>query len=285
MENKGIIVGSTIQFDYPSFDYNIVGTLTIKLQHFSKRADEITNVINKLSNIWHAIREGKTNTIIVIITLSNLAELEKIKSTINYFSDVISIEVSLWTSIRNIPENLSILRENKVENGNIEFFTYKNKVPKRKIKLNNKDRQIMESLAIDGRQPFSKIAKKVGMSVSATINRYKKLKMNNLIKVVIQVDPKKIGYVGHLKSNLTIASQEEGEKIVDQLSGIPNVNFISQTTGRFNIYLLAFIRNIDEYLSIQQKLEELPNLTAIETRLDRLLFNIYPTPHQQISTI
>ncbi len=61
--------GSTIQIDYPSFGYNIVGTLSIKLQPFSKKADEITTVINKLSNIWLAIRVGKTKKIFVILTI------------------------------------------------------------------------------------------------------------------------------------------------------------------------------------------------------------------------
>ena len=71
------------------------------------------------------------------------------------------------------------------------FNSSKNRTPNRKIKVDNKDKQIMEMLAIDGRQPFSKIAKKINMSVSNTIKRYEKLKRNNLLKVVIQIDPTK----------------------------------------------------------------------------------------------
>ena len=64
----------------------------------------------------------------------------EVKSKINYFSDVISIEDSLWTGCRNMPENLALLYDDELEGENIEFFSYKNKIPNRKIKVDNKDK-------------------------------------------------------------------------------------------------------------------------------------------------
>ncbi len=67
-------------------------------------------------------------------------------------------------------------------------------VRNRKTKIDRIDTEIIEKLAVNGRTTFKEIATELKVSTDTISKRYAKLKQNGDLKVVIQIDPTKIGY-------------------------------------------------------------------------------------------
>ena len=67
---------------------------------------------------------------------------------------------------------------------------------RRKIESNidDIDRAIINKLSLNGRMPFAEIADPLGVSTETIVRRYEKLKENRDLKVVVEIDPTKIGY-------------------------------------------------------------------------------------------
>jgi len=55
---------------------------------------------------------------------------------------------------------------------------------------------------LDGRGPFTQIAKRIGVSNETIIKRYHKLKESGSLKVSIQINPNKIEYSSMLDFNI-----------------------------------------------------------------------------------
>ena len=142
----------------------------------------------------------------------------------------------------------------------------------------------MEKLSTNGRQPFNKIATELGFSVTTVIKRYNKMKKNNQIRVVLQINPKKIGYKALLVADFKSASQTPRHKLVEEIIKIPNITHLNQTCGKSDYSLLALVKGIQDVLSINSKLESMPEIAQHTSKVIQLP-QIFPGPCLQISTM
>ena len=93
-------------------------------------------------------------------------------------------------------------------------------------KIDEIDMKIIEKLSNDGRMSFRKISMELEISTDTVARRYKELRRNNAIKVLIQIDPAKIGYLGQAIFMIAFAYEKTVGSVVETISKIPNVTLI-----------------------------------------------------------
>jgi DNA-binding Lrp family transcriptional regulator len=281
LKNAGIIVGATVQLDYPSFGYNVVGNILFKVE--PQRADQIVEYVKKMPNIHAAWRTARTSEINAVATMEGLEKLDNIKERIRKIPSVSELRTYIWTGIRNIRENLAIAplqMSNKMNTTN-EYVT--NRSSRTESKIDQTDKRIIEKLAVNGRISFRKLAKELAISTDTVARRYEKLKRNGTIKVLIQLDTAKIGYHGYATFYIAFVSQSSLISMVENLCKIPDVVLIVQTSGSFDIWVEAMIKDLDQLLSVQDNITSMPGVTKCEMHLSRPT-PVFPTPREYIST-
>ena len=230
MTAAGIIVGATIQFNYPKFGYTGLAMMTLSVE-----SQYVTDVFERLKKIPDLISfrcYNASHNLAAISRLKSLRDLERIKELINRQSTINEIKICLWTDVRNIPENILVgTFEHKTEKANGKRSEAGVDAQKSSVKIDEIDMQIVEKLIKNGRLPFSKIAQEIGVSTDTVARRYEKLRKNNLIKVLIQINPLELGYQAILDINIALTNQSKTKEVVDKLSILPGVAYLVKISG------------------------------------------------------
>ena len=111
---------------------------------------------------------------------------------------------------------------------------------KEELKLDKKDREIINVLTINSRTPLSQIAKLLNTSTEVVNYRYNNLRKNQVITDVFTiVDPKILGvhrYVVYLQFHAL--SQEKMKMIIDDFLKNKHVNWVIETGGKWELILM-----------------------------------------------
>jgi DNA-binding Lrp family transcriptional regulator len=197
----------------------------------------------------------------------------------------IGLKTYIWTGVRNIPENLNLrgmLKHTKKKTR--QDLDKTDGTPKVETSIDELDKQIMAKLALDGRASFTQIAKQIGVSTETVIKRYHKLREGGSIKVSIQIDPNKIGYSSILDFNIAFAGPNSlSDNVVESLIEIPNVIFLTRTSGDYDLQATAMIRDISESFAIQDQIARISGITKVVANARKIPYS-WPTLQQHIST-
>ena len=107
------------------------------------------------------------------------------------------------------------------------------------------DLKIISLLQDDGTATNAGIARQVGVSEETVRRRLKRLVQEEYIKVVALPDPAKLGYM----SEVLIGVQVDADKIdsvADALAEMDEINWVSVTTGSFDIFAWATLKSSEE---------------------------------------
>ena len=111
---------------------------------------------------------------------------------------------------------------------------------KKELKLDQKDREIINVLTLNSRTHLSQIAKLLNTSTEAINYRYNNLRKNQVITDVFTViDPKVLGihrYVIYLQFHAL--SQEEMKMIIDDFLKNKFINWVIETGGKWELILM-----------------------------------------------
>jgi DNA-binding Lrp family transcriptional regulator len=280
MKKQGIIVGSTIQNSCACYDCNLVSFIFVYVEpHKIDQVGKLMSEIPKLMGIFHP--SGMSPGIIIAhLIMKNVQELEQSKQSIKRLPFVLDVDPRILIGARNTPENLSLLTgeetaESTVGSSNVEKS-------EKVLKIDEVDKFIIEKMAADARMPFSNIAKKLKVSTDTVARRYERLKQNGDLKAVIQINPTKIGYRAYAFFNLTF-SKGTSNNSIEELSKLPDINFIHKISGKFDCLVSLMIKDIDQFMSVQEQILKMQTLTNMEVSVSKL-FTVWPTPREFIST-
>ena len=277
MKKAGIIVGTILQINYEHFGYE-----AIALMIFHTKSDETGQIrenIQKIPNVIGIFSLELQSYLMVFATLRKLSELSKLKVQIEQESSAEDFRTHVWTSIKNIPENLSFGLPAKTTEA------YKKKPQSTiesidtKRKIDETDLLIINQLIQNGRKSFRKIAKEIGVTTDTVARRFRKLKRNSTIKTIIQIKPSKIGYCALLECNLAFKSQRDSLRAMDTLAKLPDVYWIVATSGVYDLHVWVLIRDIKHLLTVHDEIRELPGTSKMEIHLGRLFPDMYPNPY------
>jgi Lrp/AsnC family transcriptional regulator, regulator for asnA, asnC and gidA len=275
MKNAGIIVGATVHNSPACYGANLVAGIYLEIK--SSKEKQVLELVKKIPQFLYVYNIGIHPGLAALLILKNIEELEGIKELIKKMPYILGFEIIVLLGIRTSPENLSILssQDDPAKKYNII-------AQKRKIEIDKIDTEIIERLAANGRVTFREIADELKISTDTIKKRYTKLKQNGDIKVVIQIDPTKIGYSAFAIFNLAFSEENSPSYILD-LAKIPDVNFVIKTSGSFDVMLSLMICNIQQLIAVQEKIASMPGLIYMQITLGKL-FNVWPLPREFTST-
>ena len=107
------------------------------------------------------------------------------------------------------------------------------------------DEELIKLLAQNGRESADKLAKKLKVTPSTVRRRMNELIKKKVIRIVAITDPKKAGY----PLAAVIAYNVEHEKLdsaMKFLANLPEVTWVSTTTGRFDIISVQRFSSTDD---------------------------------------
>lgn len=275
----GVILGFTVQTGTRCYDANFVANILLHVRR--GKVEDVAQAANKIPNVIQIYRLPLEQNVLTEVALKNIEDLENTKKLCQKIPDVLRSRVSIWTGFRNIPENLSIFNTE-------EQVTKKttDKIISNNIKLDNEidnlDKEIIDKLAINGRMPFADIASPLKVSKETIARRYEKLKHNGDLKVVIQIDPTKIGYYAFGTFNFSF-SQEALAVNIEKICNTPDVNRITKSAGYQDLKFTFMIRDINHFTEIQERVANLPNITEVTANIRKML-SPWPMRREFIST-
>ena len=273
---KGIILGATTQNSVICYNANFVANLLIRVQRGKVHCT--MQEVSKISNVIHVFPSSVRQAVNAEIILKTLEELESVKKLIYNFPFVIEIETAIWMGKKTLPENLSVFGfKRPIQDRPIENFNQSPPKIEKENEIDDVDKGIISKLALNGRMPFGGIAKPLGVSTETVARRYERLKQKGDLKVVIQIDPTKIGYFAFGIFQLSFSKGVLNETI-EKLSLTLDVNHIVKATGYFDLVFTLMIRDINHFLEIQDQMVTLPHVAKMEIYVARMLC---PWPFQK----
>ena len=123
------------------------------------------------------------------------------------------------------------------------------------------DEQIARLLGQDARQNSETLAKQLNLSSATVRRRLRKLIHSGLLRIVGVVDPGKFGFPVAVVITLDVA-HEKLESAMETLAKRPEIRWVSTTTGRFDIIVLARFRSNDRLAEFMTK--ELAQLEGVK---------------------
>ena len=105
---------------------------------------------------------------------------------------------------------------------------------------------ILSELSNDASISVPKLAKKINTNTSVVYSRIKRLLKRKLIqRFTIDVNDKELGYGVKSVTGINMDSKKR-DNIIDSLFGIDGVRENSEVTGRFDIMVTMYARNLNE---------------------------------------
>jgi DNA-binding Lrp family transcriptional regulator len=276
LEKNGVITGSTIHICYPAVKHNVVCSVLIKVE--KKEIDQVLSYIQKISAEKPILLRDPKNDIILIVGLTDLRQVAELKEKIRRNKYVLDLRVETWIGVRNMPENLTLSANTKPSELHLKPAIYKTD-----LVLDNLDLDLIERLTKDSMQPFSKLAKEMGTSINTVSKKYRRLVDNHIIRAVIRINLKKLGYHAMLFFALSFASESETDSVIKALMEIKDTFLITKTSGNYDLMAQMFVRDIDQLLATQFQVANIAGIANIES-LVYPLPPAWPMPGENIST-
>jgi len=286
LEETGIITGATVHINYKSFGYKAVAHIIISVN--PQQADQLTKSLQDMSEIYTVHSRDVKGNIAVIATLRSLEQLNEIKDKIKREFSIVEMKTAIWTDVKEMNENLSIVpskKDNKAIAQKILQKPTKNKTKPKSKTIDLIDLKIADQLSINGRASMEEIGKAIGVSPNTAKKRYEKLKNCGDLKVTIQINPNRLGYQALCIFFIAI-SNVNVSLVIEKILEIPDVISIMKITGDYDLEIYAMTRDIGQLLSIKEKIGNISGITKIDLEISRIGEELckWPTPRQYIST-
>ena len=130
------------------------------------------------------------------------------------------------------------------------------------------DVQILAELMTDAQTPFSKVAKRIGVSHETVRKRYEKMKKEGTIRqCTVLVDGHKLGDEGTVFLMLSCAREVKKEDVMESLKQISDLYMIIELIGDHDFFAWARLKNLQRLAQLVGDIRNLGNIDRIETLL------------------
>ena len=130
--------------------------------------------------------------------------------------------------------------------------------------LSEIDTAIVEALQVDGRQPYTALAERLGISEAHVRRRVRALLDADVIAVTAIADPRVFGLNAMAWIGLVVA-HEHLERIQRLLLEQPELDYLVVTSGRFNLMVEAACADADTLYELLRRLRAIPGVRRTET--------------------
>ena len=135
--------------------------------------------------------------------------------------------------------------------------------------MDKTDLKILSELSNDSSISIPKLSKKINVNTSVVYSRIKRLVKTKLIKkFTIDVNDKELGYTVKSLTGINMDSKQR-DVVIEELFKIPGVREISEVTGRFDILVIMFAKNLPEmHLLISEEIGKIQGIVSSESFIE-----------------
>ena len=128
---------------------------------------------------------------------------------------------------------------------------------------------ILSELSNDASISVPKLAKKINTNTSVVYSRIKRLLKQKLIqRFTIDVNDKELGYGVKSVTGINMDSKKR-DNIIDSLFSIDGVREISEVTGRFDIMVTMYAKNLNEmHKVVSEKIGKIEGILGSESFIE-----------------
>jgi len=133
--------------------------------------------------------------------------------------------------------------------------------------MDRTDYALLEALQEDARSSLAELGRKIGLSISATNERVKKLVAGGVVRGWhVRLDPHRLGYPLLAMVNVAIDRGESGPGFAAAMQALPEVQECHQVDGTWSFVLKVRARDAKHLESlIAQQIRTLPGVTGTQT--------------------
>ena len=130
------------------------------------------------------------------------------------------------------------------------------------------DVQILAELMADAQTPFSRIAKKIGVSHETVRKKYERMRREGIIKQsTILIDGHKLGDEGTAFLMLSCAREVVKKDVLENLTHIPDLYMIIELVGDYDFFAWARLKNMQQLAQLVGDIRQLGSIDRMETLL------------------
>lgn len=130
------------------------------------------------------------------------------------------------------------------------------------------DEQILEILEENGREKASAISQKINLSVSAVIERIRKMTQEGIIEgYTVRVDRSKMGQDMTALMEVRLEHPKYYEGFSEAVKNIPNIVSCFYTTGDFDFMLVMYVDNTGHLEEIHRKIKNVEGVGSTRTEI------------------
>ena len=132
------------------------------------------------------------------------------------------------------------------------------------IVIDDVDKAIVEALQHDGRLPYTKLAKEVGLSEAAVRQRVQRLVESGVVQIVAVTDPMMLGF----RRMAMIGLKVEGDLrvVANDIAEIPEVSYVVVVSGSFDLMMEVVCEDDDHLLALlNDTVRSIPGVRSTET--------------------
>jgi Lrp/AsnC family transcriptional regulator for asnA, asnC and gidA len=118
-----------------------------------------------------------------------------------------------------------------------------------RVELDPIDRGIVEALQADGRRPFTRIARDLGISEAAVRQRVTRLEATGTMQVVAVTDPTVLGFRTMAMLGVTVDPGAR-ERVADAIGGLPEVSYLVLVAGSYDLLAEVVCEDNDHLLRL-----------------------------------
>ena len=135
--------------------------------------------------------------------------------------------------------------------------------------MDKTDLKILSELSNDSSISIPKLAEKINVNTSVVYSRIKRLVKSKLIKkFTIDVNDKELGYAVKSLTGINMDSKQR-DVVIEELFKIPGVREISEVTGRFDILVVMFAKNLPEmHRLISEEIGKIQGIVSSESFIE-----------------
>jgi Lrp/AsnC family transcriptional regulator for asnA, asnC and gidA len=110
------------------------------------------------------------------------------------------------------------------------------------------DRSIIRRLQGDGRAPFARMARDLGIAEKTVRRRVRELRESGVIEITTVTDPDLLGYRAMALVGIELDGSKRTSEVASELAAIDAVDYVVVTTGRFELLVEIVCREPSELL-------------------------------------
>ena len=135
--------------------------------------------------------------------------------------------------------------------------------------MDKTDLKILSELSNDSSISIPKLSEKINVNTSVVYSRIKRLVKTKLIKkFTIDVNDKELGYAVKSLTGINMDSKQR-DVVIEELFKIPGVREISEVTGRFDILVSMFAKNLPEmHRLISEEIGKIQGIVSSESFIE-----------------